>query len=442
MTLSKNPYKGTRDFFPEMKRERDFLFKKMAQTAEQYGYEPYDGPLVEEVALYKAKSGEELINDQIYSFTDRGERFIAIRPEMTPTLARMIASVHKEVSKPIRWYSIPNLMRYERPQKGRLREHWQFNCDIFGATGFDGEIEILQVAISLMENYGANDSHFEILINDRNIVDGLFNKILKLNGETSQKLYKVIDKAKKISDEELEKMISELNLEDSQTQTIRQYLNCQNPEDIGTFLESLGLNDEMVSFQNFVKQTTEIGVSDYLKYDPTIVRGLDYYTGIVFEIFDKNPENRRAICGGGAYAELLKIFNEKPLSGVGFGLGDVTLKDFLKTHDLLRNFDIPENDILVSFQIEDAKSKALFLARNLRNKKLKVFSTFEKTKYNKAINLAKKKGSSFIAIFGEDELNKNEVQIKSLKSTDSKTFSIDDTDQIAQFLRQSKWQKS
>src|SRR5690606_14029859 len=163
MTLSKNPYRGTRDFFPVQKRKRDYLFQKMEETAELFGYEPYDGPLLEEVDLYRAKSGQELINEQIYSFIDRGEREVAIRPEMTPTLARMVAQVHKQVAKPIRWYAIPNLMRYERPQKGRLREHWQFNCDIFGAPDKKGELEILQVAIALMTNLGANENHFEIL---------------------------------------------------------------------------------------------------------------------------------------------------------------------------------------------------------------------------------------------------------------------------------------
>ena len=143
MALNKKPYRGCRDFFPENMRVREFLFNQMKKSAEQFGYQPYDGPLLEEVELYKAKSGEELINDQIYSFTDRGERFVAIRPEMTPTLARMIANIHRQESKPIRWYSIPNLMRYEKPQRGRVREHWQYNVDIFGAPEAKGELEIL-----------------------------------------------------------------------------------------------------------------------------------------------------------------------------------------------------------------------------------------------------------------------------------------------------------
>jgi histidyl-tRNA synthetase len=166
MALSKSPYRGTRDLFPQNKRKQQYIFDVMRKTAQAFCFEPYDGPLLEEVDLYRAKSGTELINEQIYAFIDRGEREVAIRPEMTPTLARMVAQIHREVAKPLRWYSIPNLMRYEKPQKGRLREHWQFNCDIFGAPENLGETEILQVAVSLFKNFGANQKHFEILLND------------------------------------------------------------------------------------------------------------------------------------------------------------------------------------------------------------------------------------------------------------------------------------
>src|SRR5690606_16620595 len=167
MALNKLPYRGTRDFFPAQMRLRNYIFQKMAEVSERFAYEPYDGPLVEEVELYLAKSGEELINEQIYSFVDRGERKVAIRPEMTPTVARMVAQIHREQSKPLRWYAIPNLMRYEKPQKGRLREHWQFNCDVFGAPEGLGEIEILQVATGLLRGFGATEEHFEVLLNDR-----------------------------------------------------------------------------------------------------------------------------------------------------------------------------------------------------------------------------------------------------------------------------------
>ena len=214
MALSKKPYKGCRDFYPLDMRVRDYIFDQMKKAAHDFAFEAYDGPLLEEVDLYLAKSGEELINDQIYSFTDRGERKVAIRPEMTPTLARMVAGVHRETSKPIRWYSIPNVMRYEKPQRGRLREHWQMNADVFGAQEHLGEIEILSLMDHLMRNFGADTSMYGILLNDRRVVDSIFTELLKLDTDSSYKLYKVIDKAKKVSNEALDKMVSEIISED------------------------------------------------------------------------------------------------------------------------------------------------------------------------------------------------------------------------------------
>ena len=274
MALSKRPYKGTRDFFPELKRGQDFLFEKMRETAHLFGYEPYDGPLLEEVDLYRAKSGEELINDQIYSFVDRGERHVAIRPEMTPTVARMVAQIHREVARPLRWFTIANLMRYERPQKGRLREHWQFNCDIFGAPEGMGEIEILQVAISLLNNFGANEKHFEIRLNDRRIVDFVLKNLLMLDDETSLKLYKILDRSKKVSKEALDKMIFEVGMNSEQNTLFGEYLATNSFGDLMSFLAGKGY-EENDTLKNFVNQMDEMGYLPYLKYDPSIVRGLE-----------------------------------------------------------------------------------------------------------------------------------------------------------------------
>ena len=228
MALSKSPYKGTRDFFPEQMRLRNYIFSKMAEVSELYAYEPYDGPMVEELDLYRAKSGEELINDQVYKFIDRGDREVAIRPEMTPTVARMVAQIHREVAKPLRWYSFPNLMRYEKPQKGRLREFWQYNADIFGAPEGLGEVEIIQVAVAIMQSFGANSSHFEILINDRRFVDSVFTEVLSCDDAQKTRLYKLVDKSTKIP---MEKVLEEalVILQDPQKVTVFQkYLNTKS----------------------------------------------------------------------------------------------------------------------------------------------------------------------------------------------------------------------
>ncbi|GAB4009529.1 MAG: histidine--tRNA ligase [Bdellovibrio sp.] len=433
--LSKTPYRGTRDFFPAEKRIQDYMFSMMRKTAQSFGYESYDGPMLEEVELYKAKSGEELINDQIYSFKDRGERFVAIRPEMTPTLARMIAQIYREYPKPIRWFSIPNLMRYEKPQKGRLREHWQFNCDIFAGNGRLGEVEILQIAATLLENFGANESHFEILINDRAIVDCVFNELMSVTKEEAYRLYKIVDRSKKVSREALEKMVDEVQLSSSSKEIFYKYLDLKTFDDVHEFLKAHGKSEISNTLAILTNLLEETDLARYVTYDPTIVRGLDYYTGVVFEIFDKNPENRRAICGGGAYANLLQIFNEDPLPGVGFGLGDVTLKDFLETHRLLPDLKVNDVDLILSFQTEEARKSIWNISKELRKRDLKVINLFEIIKFKKLFPLAEKKGARFVAIIGEDELKKGQILIKNLETKDQQTFALNDFEAMGQFCR-------
>lgn len=254
MGLDKKSYRGTRDFFPEDFNIREYLFSHMHQTAQQFGYLGYDGPLLEPVELYQAKSGEELINDQIYSFTDRGERFVAIRPEMTPTLARMVAQVYREYPKPLRWYAIPNLMRYEKPQKGRLREHWQFNCDIFGAPENLGEREIIELAVSLLQSFGANDSHFSLLLNDRRIVDALIQKTLEITPEIALKIYKIIDRSKKISAIDLKNDLLK-NLPEDKTQILLEYLSLKDFNTLQIFAQRYHLSEEVESFLHFDSKT-------------------------------------------------------------------------------------------------------------------------------------------------------------------------------------------
>lgn len=434
MTLSKKPYRGTRDFFPEQKKKLDFLFERMKKTAQLFGFEPYDGPLLEPVDLYKAKSGEELINEQIYSFLDRGNREVAIRPEMTPTLARMVAQIHKEVSKPLRWYSIPNLMRYEKPQRGRLREHWQLNLDIFGAPEHIGEIEILSYLQIFLASFNANQSHYSILINDRKIVDGIFQKILSLSEDQSYKMYKIIDKAKKISAEALEQQLSELLNEDKK-EIIKKYLSLSSFSELKSFAQEQKLQEEFQYFNDFLSLSENLSYYPFLQYDPCIVRGLDYYTGVVFEIFDLHPDNKRAICGGGSYSNLMSIFNESPLAGVGVGLGDVTLVDFLETHQLMPKDPLESTQVFISFQIEDALLPCLQIAQKLRASGIYCELHPLKTKMKKVFTLAEKKNIPMIVFLGEDEIQNKTLQIKNTLNKQTQSFPWEDFESIISFIK-------
>ena len=431
MSLSKKPYKGTRDFFPPQKRVLEYIFSAMKKTARSYGYEAYDGPMLEEVELYKTKSGEELVSDQIYSFYDRGKRFVAIRPEMTPTLARMIAQAYRELPLPIRWFSIPNLYRYERPQRGRLREHWQFNIDIFGAPENMGEIEILQVIISLMKNLKADQSMFKILINDRRVVNFVLQDLMNLNDDQSYKMYKIIDKYKKISRNDFDTMIEGLGLNSNQKFYLEKYLNIHSFSDIFEFLDGKGCIKDIFDFYQLLKN---FSMDNYIHYDPSIVRGVDYYTGMVFEVYDQHPDNLRAICGGGAYANLLEVFNEKPLLGVGFGLGDVTLTDFLLSHLLLPDLSKSEVNLYLFSQTLQGVQIILALAQSIREKGFEVVTELVPLKFNKACQVADKKGAQFLASLSESSLSKGVIEIKNSRTRQGYFVSYNDIDKVVDIL--------
>ncbi|MDB9786606.1 histidine--tRNA ligase [Bacteriovoracaceae bacterium] len=434
MALTKKSYKGTRDLFPLQKREQDYIFSHFSKAAQIFGYEHYDGPLIEEVDLYKAKSGEELINEQIYSFTDRGKRFVAIRPEMTPSLARMVAQVHRETSKPIRWYSIPNLMRYERPQKGRLREHWQFNCDIFGTSENFALCEILSLAVHLMQQFGATTEHFEIRVNHRKILDEIIEKVLQLDSKSSYKLYKIIDRSKKITPDALAKELATLNISEDKQKSILEFLNITSFDKLEIFLKEHHCQDSLAILQILLKNLKSTDILNFCLFDPSVVRGLDYYTGFVFEIFDKHPDNRRALCGGGAYENLLKIFDEPALQGVGFGLGDVTLLDFLKVHNLLPDFTKMDLDFFLC-PISNQGSDFIYqLVKKLRQQDFSVLQSPDVLKINKAIQQASKKGARHIILIGDDECQNHVFSVKNLKNGNDVKLNLNDFDSNIRIL--------
>lgn len=412
MALNKLPYRGTRDFFPKEMRLRNFIFQKMAEVSERFAYEPYDGPLLEEVDLYLAKSGEELINEQIYSFTDRGDRKVAIRPEMTPTVARMVAQIHREVAKPLRWYAIPNLMRYEKPQKGRLREFWQYNADIFGG-GQHGEVEIIQLAVTLLQSFGATHEHFEVMVNDRRFVDLVFGELIGLDPLATKKLYKLVDAKNKMPAEKFSAEVKNLTADDNKARVFEDFVNLKTIDEVKAFAAKYVLLEEMMNpLYGFFDKIEKQGLSEYVKFEPSIVRGLDYYTGIVFEIFDKHPDNRRAIAGGGSYANLLQIFNEPALEGVGIGLGEVPLTDFLNSHNLMPDFSRPDLDFIVAYVDGVSEGTAMKLAQKLRERNQKVELYLGEAKHKKVFNYADKKNVTYIVFVSENEIKKRDVKAR------------------------------
>lgn len=410
--LSTKPYKGTRDFYPEEMRLRTFLFGKLGETVESYGFEKIDAPLVEPVDLYLAKTSEEIVNQQIYSFEDRGNRKVAIRPEMTPTVARMVSARARELPRPIRWYSMPNLWRYEQPGRGRLREHWQLNCDILGAPDeWMADLEILTLAINLLNNLGADETHFQLYLSHRELLNAVFSDVLSLPEENWPTVARAMDKRAKIAREEYVKMLQEANLSDAQIEKLDAFL------DSGT--DFLKENSQLPGAEYILKlldTIRELSLDKYVSYNPAIVRGFDYYTGIVFEVFDKNPENRRSLFGGGRYDKLVNAFINEEINAVGFGMGDVTLKDFLETHKLLPQFPRAAQIYVAHFGDPVTKSKALQLSILLRKNNFIVEMSLGPNKVGKQFKEAAQKEIPVVILQGEEERQREAVQIKDLRT--------------------------
>ena len=321
--LSTQPYKGTRDFYPQEMRLRNWFFGVIRNVLETSAFDEYNGPMLESLDLYAAKSGEEIANEQTYNFIDRGERRLAIRPEMTPTVARMVAGKMGELNFPLKWFSIPNMYRYERPQRGRLREFWQINVDIFGCDGYEADLECIQSAINILRAYGADASMFTVHINNRRFFNDVIAAIAGTDAEGAKKVSKVIDRKNKVPRENYERDLTELGLSAEQIGRIDALYTMHVKEATALCPDSVG-SKELCDLFDALEKT---GLDEYCVFDFGIIRGLDYYTGTVFEVFDNAPENNRAMFGGGRYDNLVGLFvKNAKISGVGYGMGDVTLE--------------------------------------------------------------------------------------------------------------------
>lgn len=412
-------YKGTRDFYPEDMRLRTYMFSTMRQVVESYGYLQYDAPMLESIELYKAKSGEEIVERQLYDFVDKGERHVAIRPEMTPTLARMIAAKLREIPRPIRWYSIPNLWRYEAPGKGRLREHWQLNVDIFGVNSYKAEAEIIRLASDILFAFGASSDQFIVKISHRDLLNQFLGNSLKLEDSKIQAVAKILDKKNKISKDEFEASINQLISDNGQSLSlIYQYLDStlDNIHDI------VGISSDVIGkIKSLFADLKKVEPIPQLEFDPSIIRGFDYYTGFIFEIFDTNPENRRSLYGGGRYDNLIGLFSNEELSGIGFGLGDVTLQNFLESHKLLPSFK-NVNGFFIPNMGDSLFDKILEISHSMRKIKIPTEIMLESGKFGKQIALAEKKGYKYILIIGEDEIKNNQFVVKDLETGVQTTY--------------------
>jgi histidyl-tRNA synthetase len=414
--ISTESYKGVRDFYPEDLFVQNYIFKTWREVVESFGYAEYSASILESAELYRAKSGEEIVNDQTYTFTDRGDREVTLRPEMTPTVARMVAAKQQELAFPLRWYSIPNLFRYEKPQRGRLREHWQLNVDLFGADSDDADAEIIAVAYNIMKAFGAKDSDFTIRVNNRKLMNILYRKF-SLDEEQSYKVSKVIDKKDKIDRAAFESSLAEIMGESAKA-----------------FAAVLGSNEKLIDELGETAETKELvalieklekaGVAN-VAFDPYLMRGFDYYTGIVFEVFDNSPENNRSVFGGGRYDDLLDIFGARKVPAVGFGAGDVTARDFLETHGLLPQYKSTTGLYICTLSSEFVP-EAVKLAETLRGQGMNVAVNITTKKLGDQIKIADRQKIPFTLVLGEDEVKSGLYPLKNLLSGKEKKVRLEE----------------
>jgi histidyl-tRNA synthetase len=423
--LSTAPTRGTRDFLPAEMSVRTQVFGHLYDVIERYGFLRYDGPILEPAEIYELKSGQEIADQQLYTLVDKGGRRLALRPEMTPSVARMIAGTAKSLQFPVRWYSHPNCHRYEKPQRGRVREHWQINVDIFGSESPNTEIEIFELIHDMMAELGAAEDMFEIRANDRNLLSAALTDIVAVTPVQLPEVFALVDRWEKYPREKLAESAEAIGLSDKQFEKLT--------ETLGAGVALLDELPEPVKEASNLVHVLKTDAAKLVRFDPMIVRGLAYYTSTVFEVFDTSPENRRALFGGGAYSDLAGMFTPQQIPGIGFGMGDVTLMDFLQTHGLAPE-PRSEVDVVVVPVSEELADKARAVASRLRKAGLRTSTPLELRKLGKELTRADKAGARAVVIVGQEDWDAGNVTIRNLSTRQQQQVAVGETPAIVSAL--------
>ena len=421
-TLSTRPYKGTRDYYPEEKRLQNYIFSVWAQAARQFGYEEYGAPLLEPLDIYTAKSGQELASEQTYVFDDRGGRTVAVRPEMTPSVSRMVAARRQELAMPARLYSIANFMRYERPQRGREREFWQMNVDLFGVSSIEADAEIIELAYTSMKLFGAKDDMFTIRVNDRELINAIMFRYLGCDAVQAELMIKLLDRKHKISTEAFRDQAVDIFGPEQAKEGLPKLASLLGVYKVTELPLEIQQHPAAERLQQLMDKLAQAGVRNVL-FDASLMRGLDYYTGMVFEVFDTHPDNNRALFGGGRYDGLVSLFGVEPLPTVGMGLGATTMQNFLEVHKLVPQ-DISTTDVYLVVIGESALRGAKRLARELRAEGVRVEVDITERKLDKQLRSALKKHIPYLVFVGETELQSGHYKIKNTATAQEQVADI------------------
>ena len=415
-TLSNQEPKGTRDWLPEEFAIRHYIFETWRKVCLRYGFEEYLTPLVEYAEVYRAKSGEDVGGKELVTFTDLGGRELCIRPEMTPSVTRMVSKIYAAAPKPLKLFSIANFMRNEKPQRGRNREFWQLNFDIFGSTSFASDLEVLQLSLDIMREFGAPTESFKLFLNSRQLLDGLLALCGELSTEQKINLVRTLDKWQKMSAADLTARLEDSGLSKEVIKKVFSFMESESIESLEKSLPELADNRGLLEIQQAMSELNILGYQN-IYFNPAIIRGFDYYDGLIFEVFNMHPDDNRSMFGGGRYNGLAELFGTASFPAVGFAPGDETTRLFLESWNLLGDKFIkaPERFYLPLLD-ESLIKETASLAAKLRAEGKNVLLGFEVQKINKALEYANKKNISQVIIFGSEEAAEGKYKIKNMKS--------------------------
>ncbi|CAG1002662.1 histidyl-tRNA synthetase [Anaerolineae bacterium] len=395
--------KGTREFYPEQMALRNFIYKKMSEAATSFGYQEWDAPFIEPIDLYAAKSGEELVKKQSFTFTDRGGDFVTLRPELTPSLARMIAAKQGELTFPVRWWSFGPFWRYEQPQKGRTREFFQWNVDMLGVDSPEADAEVIAIGVTFMKSVGLTPEQATVYVNNRKLMNAEFDA-LGIPQEKRVDALNLVDRRSKMTPANWDTYALEIGLSQSQLDGLR------------AVLDNFDLWKKDEELTRLFAALEALGVKEYVKFDPSITRGLLYYTGTVFEAFETSGSLKRAILGGGRYDNLLADVGGQPLPATGFAMGDVVIGIVLQELGLVPEFIPSPAPVLVTVFDKSLLSESFSLAAELRSAGLKVMCYPDAVKLQKQFKFADKMKVSIVVTVGPDEAANGQVAVKNLGS--------------------------
>jgi len=403
--------KGARDFYPREMSILTWIYNTAREVSESFGYQEYDGPFLETIELYAAKSGEELVKEQSFVFSDRGGNLITLRPELTPTLVRMVAQRQRLLTYPLRWWSFGPFWRYERPQKGRSREFFQWNIDLIGVNSPEGDAELAGIIAAFFKKTGLSPEQVTILINNRRLMDRELNKLMVSDAD-HQKVFQLIDRRTKMDSSDWEKYAIDVGM------------NSKQLDGLNTLLSHNDLWKNSNELVRFFSAIDSLGYSDYVRYAPYVIRGLDYYTGTVFEAQDLKGIVNRAILGGGRYDNLMEDVGGDPLPGVGFAMGDMVISLILEKYNLLPDgIGKSPAQVLVTVFGDEQINASISIAAELREHGIKVNCYPEAAKLGKQFKFADRIDVDFVIVLGPDEISNNLVTLKHLKTGDQQTIS-------------------